>query len=185
MTFYNQMVPGNPDDVENVAVPPHSDAEIEWHGGPREQGGYPVTRHTGGSTLPMTGEEMLERVSGILGVSEQELATAAGVSKPEPGTPIESYQGTVKYDLQGLRAITVAGVQLTVDPTVFDDFELLESLAEIQRGDILGMPAVFRAVAGDQAQELLDAIRGENGRVTATAATEVLVQIMSELAPKA
>lgn len=185
MTFYNQMVPGNPDDVENVAVPPHSDAEIEWHGGPREQGGYPVARHTGGSTLPMTGEEMLERVSGILGVSEQELATAAGVSKPEPGTPIKSYQGTVRHDLQGLRAIEVAGVQLTVDPTVFDDFELLESLAEIQRGDVLALPAVFRAVAGDQAQELLDAVRDERGRVTATAATEMLVQIMSELAPKA
>lgn len=185
MTFYNQMVTGNPDDVENVAVPPHSDVEIEWHGGPREQGGYPVARHTDGSALPMTGEEMLERVSGILGVSEQELATAAGVSKPEPGKPIKSYQGTVRNGLQGRRAITVEGVQLLVDPAVFDDFELLESLAEIQRGDILALPAVFRAVAGDKAQELLDAIRGENGRVTATAATETLVQIMSELAPKA
>ena len=72
-----------------------------------------------------------------------------------------------------------------VDPTIFDDFELLESLAEIQRGDVLALPAVFRTVAGDKAQDLLDAIRGENGRVTATAATETLVQIMSELAPKA
>ncbi len=185
MTFNNQMVPGNPDDVERVAVPLSSDVEIEWHGGPREQGGYATVRNTDGSALPMTGEEMLERVSGILGVSEQELATAAGVSKPEPGKPIKSYQGTVRNDLQGMRAITVAGVQLTVDPTVFDDFELLESLAEIQRGDILALPTVFRAVAGEQAQELLDAIRDERGRVTATAATETLVQIMSELAPKA
>lgn len=174
MTFYNQMVPGNPDDpddVQNATVPPHSDVE--------------VARHTDGSALPMTGEEMLERVSGILGVSEQELATAAGISKPEPGKPIKSYQGTVRHDLQGRRAIEVAGVQLTVDPTVFDDFELLESLAEIQRGDVLALPAVFRAVAGDKAQALLDAVRDERGRVTATAATEMLVQIMSELAPKA
>lgn len=84
-----------------------------------------------------------------------------------------------------LRTITVAGVQLEVDPTVFDDFELLESLAEIQRGDILALPTVFRAVAGDQAQALLDAVRDDRGRVTATAATELLVQIMRELAPKA
>ena len=165
MTFYNQMVPGNPDDVE-----------AEWHGGPR--------RHDG-RALPMTGEERHERASGILGVSEQELATAVGVSKSEQQEPTRVHQGPVRTDLQGLRAITVAGVQLTVDPTVFDDFELLESLAEIQRGDILAMPAVFRAVAGDQAQELLDAIRNERGRVTATAATEMLIQIMSELAPKA
>ena len=180
MTFYNQMVPGNPDDhddVENVAVPPHSDVEIEWHGGPREQGGYPVARHADGS---------LEAVHEALGRYEQVVKAAGeGISKPEPGTPINSYEGTVRYDLQGRHAIEVAGIQIAVDPAVFDDFELLESLAEIQRGDILALPAVFRAVAGDKAQELLDAIRGENGRVTATAATEVLVEIMRELAPKA
>ena len=177
MTFYNQMVPGNHDDVENVAVPPRSDVEIEWHGGPREQGGYATVRPADGS---------MEAMHDALGRYERAVEAAGeGVSKPEPGTPIESYQGTVRHDLQGLRAITVAGVQLTVDPAVFDDFELLESLAEIQRGDVLALPAVFRAVAGDKAQALLDAIRGENGRVTATAATEMLVQIMSELAPKA
>lgn len=177
MTFYNQMVPGNPDDVETVAVPPRSDVEIEWHGGPREQGGYAVARHADGS---------IEAVHDALGRYEQAVEAAAEhASKPEPGTPVKAYQGTVRQDLQGLRAITVEGVQLMVDPAVFDDFELLESLAEIQRGDILALPAVFRAVAGDKAQALLDAIRGENGRVTATAATETLVQIMSELAPKA
>lgn len=177
MTFYNQMVPGNPDDVESVAVPPRSDVEIEWHGGPREQGGYATARPADGS---------IAAVHEALGRYERTVEAAGeGVSKPEPVAPIESYQGTVRHDLQGLRAITVAGVQLTVDPAVFDDFELLESLAEIQRGDVLALPAVFRAVAGDKAQALLDAIRGENGRVTATAATELLVQIMSELAPKA
>ena len=115
-----------------------------------------------------------------------EQACGAGeISMAEPGKPIKSYQGTVKHDLQGLRTITVADVQLTVDPTIFDDFELLEALAEIQRGDILALPTVFRAVAGDQASALLNSIRRGDGRVTATDATEVLVQIMSELAPKA
>lgn len=180
MTFYNQMVHGNPDDpddVENVTVPPHSDVEIEWHGGPREQGGYPVIRHADGS---------FEAANEAPGRYEQ--ACGAGdisMSASEPGKPIKSYQGTVNRDMQGLRAITVAGVQLTIDPTIFDDFELLESLAEIQRGDILALPTVFRAVAGDQASALLNSIRRGDGRVTATAATEVLVQIMSELAPKA
>lgn len=162
MTFYNQMVPSNNDDVE-----------IEWHGGPREQGGYAVARHVDGS---------LEALKEGRGYYEQGVeATDAGASKPELGKP----QGMSKHDLQGLRAITVVGVQIAVDPTVFDDFELLESLAETQRGNILALPTVFRAVAGNQAQELLDAVRDERGRVTATAAAEVLVQIMSELAPKA
>lgn len=177
MTFYNQMVPGNPDDVERVAVPPHSDVVLEWHGGPREQGGYATERYVDGP---------LEAVNEARARYEQ--ACGAGdinMSTPVPQEPHEAPHApgdTVPVDM---RTITVAGVQLTVDPTVLDDFELLESLAEIQRGDVLVLPKVFRAVAGDKAQELLDALRGENGRVTATAATEVLVQIMRELNPKA
>lgn len=177
MTFYNQMVPGNTGDVESVGVPPRSDVEIEWHGGPREQGGDATARPVDGS---------IEAVNEGLGRYEHAVeAAGAGISTPPQQEPTRAHQGQVQTDLQGLRAITIAGVRLTVDPTIFDDFELLESLAEIQRGDILALPTVFRAVAGDQAQALLDAVRDERGRVTATAATELLVQIMSELAPKA
>jgi hypothetical protein len=133
--------------------------------------------------LPMGIEELTE----VLRRYEQAVEAAEGsVAEQMPSSnSSEAHDGPDTEALDDLRTITVAGLQLTVDPTVFDDFELLESLAEIQRGDILGLPKVFRAVAGDQAQELLDAVRDERGRVTATAATEVLVQIMRELAPKA
>lgn len=159
MTFYNQMVPGNRDDVE-----------IEWHGGPREQGGYATARPAGGS---------------IEAVNEARGAGDINMSAPVPQEQHEAPHGPVDTVPLSMRTITVADVPLTVDPTVFDDFELLESLAEIQRGDILALPTVFRAVAGEQANALLNSIRDGRGRVTATAATEVLVQIMSELAPKA
>lgn len=133
--------------------------------------------------LPMGIEELTE----VLRRYEQAVEAAEGsVAEQMPSSnSSEAHDGPDTEALDDLRTITVAGLQLTVDPTVFDDFELLESLAEIQRGDILGLPKVFRAVAGDQAQALLDAVRDERGRVTATAATEVLVQIMRELAPKA
>lgn len=117
-----------------------------------------------------------------------EQACGAGdinMSAPVQQEQHEAIRGMTAAAPQGLHTITIRGVQVTVDPTVFDDFELLESLAEVQRGDVLALPAVFRAVAGDTAQALLDAVRDERGRVTATAATEMLVQIMSELAPKA
>lgn len=115
---------------------------------------------------------------------------ACGVGDISAAAPVqqethEAPHGPVNTVPQGLRMIEVRGVQVTVDPTIFDDFELLESLAEVQRGDVLALPTVFRAVAGEQASALLNSIRGGNGRVTATAATEVLVQIMRELAPKA
>ena len=177
MTIYNKMVPGNHDDVESVAVPPRSDVALEWHGGPREQGGYATERYVDGS---------LEAVREAHGRYEQ--ACGAGdinMSTQVPQERHEATHGPVDTVPVDMRTITVVGVQLTVDPTVLDDFELLELLAEIQRGDIIVLPTVFRAVAGDKAQELLDALRGENGRVTATAATEVLVQIMRELNPKA
>lgn len=166
MTLHNQMVPGNPDDVE-----------IEWHGGPREQGGYATARFVDGS---------MEAMHDALGRYERAVETdAAKARNAAHQEPSEAPHGPVDTVPQGLRTITIKGVQVTVDPTIFDDFELLESLAEVQRGDVLALPAVFRAVAGDKAQALLDAVRDERGRVTATAATELLVQIMSELAPKA
>lgn len=155
MTFYNQMVPGNPDDVESVAVPPRSDVKVEWYGGPREQGGYETARPAEAAAAKVTE------------------STQQATHGPVDAVPL------------GLRMIEIRGVQVTLDPTVFDDFELLESLAEVQQGDVLALPTVFRAVAGNKAQALLDAVRDERGRVTATAATEVLVQIMRELAPKA
>lgn len=176
MTFYNQMVPGNPGDFESPAVPPRSDVEIEWHGGPREQGGYATARPADGS---------MEAVHDALGRYEQACgADDINMTAPVQEQP-EAPRDTVAAAPQGLRMIEIRGVPVKVDPTIFDDFELLESLAEVQRGDVLALPAVFRAVAGDQAPALLNSIRGGNGRVTATAATEVLVQIMRELAPKA
>lgn len=138
---------------------------------------------TSDKTLPMGIEELTE----VLRRYEQAVEAAEGsVAEQMPSSnSSEAHDGPDTEALHDLRTITVAGVQLAVDPTVFDDFELLESFGEIQRGDILGLPKVFRAVAGEQAQELLDAVRDERGRVTATAATEMLLQIMSELAPKA
>lgn len=166
MTFYNQTAPGGPDDVE-----------IAWHGGPREQGGYATARPAEGT---------IEAVHDALGRYEHAVETAAAkVAEARQQETHEAPHGPVDTIPLGLRTIEIRGVRVTVDPTIFDDFELLESLAEIQRGDVLALPAVFRAVAGDKAQALLDAVRDERGRVTATAATEMLVQIMSELAPKA
>lgn len=166
MTLYTPMAPGN-----------HDDIEIERHGVPREQGGYATAHPADGS---------MEAVHDALGRYERAVETAAAkVAEASQQETHEAPHGPVNTVPLGLRTIEIRGVQVTVDPTVFDDFDLLESLAEVQRGDVLALPPVFRAVAGDQAQELLDAVRDERGRVTATAATEMLVQIMSELAPKA
>lgn len=177
MTFYNQMGPSNPDDVENVAVPLRSDVEIEWHGGPREQGGYAVARHDDGSMNAMY--EARECYKHVV-----ETAAAKGAEASQQETH-EAPRGTVAAAPQGLRTIMVRGVQMYVDPTKFDDFELLDSLAKVESGDVLVLPALFRAVAGDKAQELLDAARDEHGRVTATAASEMIVEIMRASAPKA
>lgn len=166
MTFYNQMTPGNPDGVE-----------IEWHGGPREQGGYATARHADGS---------MEDVNAPFGRYEQ----ACGASDISEAVPVqqerpEDTHGPVNIAPQGMRTILVRGVQMHVDPTKFDDFDLLDSLAKVQSGDVLVLPALFRTVAGDKAQELLDAARDETGRVTATAASEMIVEIMKASAPKA
>lgn len=166
MTFYTPVATGNPDDVE-----------IGWHGGPREQGDSATARHADGS---------MEAVNAPFGRYEQacgasDISEAGPVQQERPEAP----HGPVNNAPQEMRTILVRGVQMHVDPTKFDDFDLLDSLAKVQSGDVLVLPALFRTVAGDKAQELLDAARDETGRVTATAASEMIVEIMKASAPKA
>ena len=71
-----------------------------------------------------------------------EQACGAGdinMSAPVQQEQHEAIRGMTAAAPQGLHTITIRGVQVTVDPTVFDDFELLESLAEVQRGDVLAL----------------------------------------------
>lgn len=68
------------------------------------------------------------------------------------------------------RTITVQGIDLTINPEVFDDFELLGDIRRLDRGDttsVMAMPAALEALLGaEQYRTVLNHLRGKNGRVT-------------------
>lgn len=84
-----------------------------------------------------------------------------------------------------VRSVEIQGIPLTLDPNVFDDFELLDTLNEIQEGNALKSPAFLRKVMGDQYKTVLEYLRDPaSGRVPASRVAPFMQELMEALAPK-
>lgn len=75
------------------------------------------------------------------------------------------------------------GFKFKVEEASLDDMELLEDLAEIDKGNILKYPSAIERILGkEQKAKLYDKIRDpETGKVTATATSEALTEIIEVL----
>lgn len=75
------------------------------------------------------------------------------------------------------------GFKFKVDEASLDDMELLEDLAEIDKGNVLKYPSAIERILGkEQKAKLYDKIRDpETGKVTATATSEALTEIIEVL----
>lgn len=83
------------------------------------------------------------------------------------------------------QTIEVRGITLTIDPETFDDTDLLDALCDIRDGDPLPIGRALRQVAGADYQKLKEAMRDpKTGRVKASTAAEVFVEIFQAAAPK-
>lgn len=82
---------------------------------------------------------------------------------------------------------TIKGVKLNLGPQQFDDMELLEQLSEIKDGNPLVFPKVMLRLAGGskaKRDEIYDALRNKDGRVSIEAAQEFFMKAMQAVAPK-
>ena len=81
--------------------------------------------------------------------------------------------------------VTVDGITVNVAADVFDDFELVMDLSELNDGNPLKIAPVFiRLLGKDQAKTVLNALRDpKTGRVSVEAGTTFIVSLMNELAP--
>lgn len=74
---------------------------------------------------------------------------------------------------------TKSGFEFEIEEEVFDDYELLETLAEADNGDNM---AIFKAIdlilSKDQKDRLKEHVRNEKGRVPASAMVVELMDIM-------
>lgn len=62
---------------------------------------------------------------------------------------------------------TSTGFEIELEEDVFDDMELLENLALVDRGDMSALPLALDLLLGDDKQRLYDHCRGTNGRASA------------------
>lgn len=87
----------------------------------------------------------------------------------------------------GPRPVTVMGVDVTIDPERFDDWELMESLYLLQKDperNAFEIVPFLRAILGDQYQTVKDGLRDpETGRVTGTRMGEFVQQLFQQVDP--
>lgn len=81
--------------------------------------------------------------------------------------------------------VTIDGITVTVAADVFDDFELVMDLSELNEGNPLKIAPVFTRLLGkDQTSTVLNALRDpKTGRVSVEKGTTFIVSLMKELAP--
>ncbi|MDU7623739.1 MAG: hypothetical protein E7J96_06860 [Actinomyces sp.] len=81
------------------------------------------------------------------------------------------------------KKITAAGIQVTIDTDVFDDYELLADMADVQDGNPLKAVSLIRRVLGDKHDEVIAKLRDDNGRVPIDAVVNLLTDVMTKSAP--
>lgn len=80
--------------------------------------------------------------------------------------------------------VTVRGVDLKIDPDALDDFELMDDLNELEQNENPArLPSILRRLVGDQYREVMDSLRGENGRVTVEAGAQFVGEVMEAVSP--
>ena len=76
--------------------------------------------------------------------------------------------------------VTKSGFAYELEPEALDDYELLELLQQVDDGQTLAIMRVApRLLGADQTAALKEHIRGENGRVSATAMIAAVMEILN------
>lgn len=76
---------------------------------------------------------------------------------------------------------TSTGFEFEIVDGAFDDWELIELIAEVSDGNGLKVPAVLKKLLGsEQAAALKEHVRGGDGRVTVEAMNAEIMDIMEQ-----
>lgn len=85
--------------------------------------------------------------------------------------------------VDGVSTVTIKGVTVRVEKDALDDFELLDDLARMQEGDGARISSVAHRLFGDDFKNVMDGLRGENGRVSVESASEFISELLAAVAP--
>lgn len=76
------------------------------------------------------------------------------------------------------------GFEIDVDEAMFEDMELFDAVAEMEKGRVLALSEVTGKILGDRKAELYEFLRDESGRVPIPAVSEAVVEIFQRGASK-
>lgn len=76
------------------------------------------------------------------------------------------------------------GFEVDIDETIFEDMELFEAIAAMQKGQPLALTEVITKVLGDQKAALYDHLRDEKGRVPIKDVSDAVIELFQGSAGK-
>lgn len=79
--------------------------------------------------------------------------------------------------------VTHKGVTVTVATDALDDFELLDDIGAVENGNAARLPALLRRLIGPDYKPVLDALRGESGRVKIEDAAQYVGDLLGAISP--
>ena len=79
---------------------------------------------------------------------------------------------------------TSIGFKIDVDEAMFNDMELFDSIAEVEKGHMLYLPEVAKKILGDKKDELYDLLRTESGRVPVDEVSNQILEIIQQAGGK-
>lgn len=99
-------------------------------------------------------------------------------------TPKKPQDHKPKVDtIDGVSTVTIQGITVSVPQDVLDDFELLDDMSQLQEGNGTKLSSVARRLFGDNFKTVMDALRGDNGRVSIEATTKFIQAVLEAVAP--
>jgi hypothetical protein len=93
--------------------------------------------------------------------------------------------GAPKFRKVPASRVMIRDIEVTVPKEALDDFELLDDIRATQdEHDMSRFPSLLRRLVGDEAYKtILDALRGPNGRVSASDGAEFVYDVFKALNP--
>lgn len=87
--------------------------------------------------------------------------------------------------VDGGRSVTLRGVTVTVPDDALNDFEFLDDLRALDvDGNASRLPSILRRLVGDDYRQVMDALRGENGRVTIESGADFIKELLEAISPE-
>jgi len=73
---------------------------------------------------------------------------------------------------------------MDADPNIFNDMELFDAIADVEKGHMIRLPDVVDKIAGPGKKDLYDLLRNEDGRVPVDKVQEQILEIINQVKGK-